>query len=309
MPEAIEIYDDRLLAIVRPGALLQELANGAVHSEGPVYFHEDDSVVWSDAHGNRLLRWSSTDGVSVLRDPSDYQSGNYRDLEGRLVACSSGLRAIIRHEHDGKWKVLVDRYDNKRLNSPNDLVVKSDGTIWFTDPPYGITEPNQGYGGEQEQPGSYVYRFDPATGEISPVVTDMVRPNGLAFSPDESLLYVSDTAAFNIPGGPHHIRVYEVVGNRFVKNGRVFAVIEPGQPDGLRVDKHGNVFTSYQDSVQIYAPDGTRLGKILVPETSANLTFGSKEGDSLSGTFRKCLFITAGHSLYVIDLNTRGVQL
>jgi gluconolactonase len=302
MPEAIDIYDDRLRAIVRPEASLQKLANGAVHSEGPVYFHEDDSVVWSDAHGNRLLRWSSIDNVTVLRDPSDYQSGNYRELEGRLVACSSGLRAIIRREHNGEWKVLVDRYQGKRLNSPNDLVVKSDGTIWFTDPPYGITEPNQGYGGEQEQPGSYVYRFDPAIGDIYPVVTDMVRPNGLAFSPDESLLYVSDTAAFNIPGGPHHIRVYEVVDNRYVKNGRVFAVIEPGQPDGLRVDEHGNVFTSSQDSVQIYAPDGTRLGKILVPEISTNLTFAGKERYSR-------LFITAGHSLYVIDLNTRGVQL
>ncbi|MEH1828690.1 SMP-30/gluconolactonase/LRE family protein (plasmid) [Nostoc sp. C052] len=302
MAEAIEIDDERLLAIVCPGASLQQLANGAVHSEGPVYFHEDDSVVWSDAHGNCLLRWSSTDGVSVLRSPSDYQSGNYRDLEGRLVACSSGLRAIIRREHDGEWKVLVGCYQGKRLNSPNDLVVKSDGTIWFTDPPYGITEPNQGYGGEQEQPGSYVYRFDPVTGEIYPVVTDMVRPNGLAFSPDESLLYVSDTAAFNIPGGPHHIRVYEVVDvgvarrrHRYLKNGRVFAVIDPGQPDGLRVDENGNVFTSSEDSVQIYAPDGTRLGKIFVPETSANLTFGGKESDRL--------FITAGHSLYVIDLN------
>ncbi|MEH1890264.1 MAG: SMP-30/gluconolactonase/LRE family protein [Nostoc sp.] len=300
MPEAIEIYDDRLRAIIPPDASLQKLANGAVHSEGPLYFHEDDSVVWSDAHGNRLLRWSATENVSVLRDPSDYQSGNYRDLEGRLVACSSGLRAIIRREDDGEWKVLVDRYQGKRLNSPNDLVVKSDGTIWFTDPPYGITEPNQGYGGEQEQPGSYVYRFDPATSEISPIVTDMVRPNGLAFSPDERLLYVSDTAAFNIPGGPHHIRVYEVVDDRHVKNGRVFCVIDPGQPDGFRVDEHGNVFTSSQDSVQIYAPDGTQLGKILVPETSTNLTFGGKEGDRL--------FITAGHSLYAIDLNTRGVQ-
>ncbi|MEH2252404.1 SMP-30/gluconolactonase/LRE family protein [Nostoc sp.] len=308
MPEAIEIYDDRLRAIVRSDASLQQLTNGAVHSEGPVYFHEDDSIVWSDAHGNRLLRWSPTDGVSVLRDPSDYQSGNYRDLEGRLVACSSGLRAIIRHEDDDEWKVLVDRYQGKRLNSPNDLVVKTDGTIWFTDPPYGITEPNQGYGGEQEQPGSYVYRFDPATGEIYPVVTDMVRPNGLAFSPDESLLYVSDTAAFNIPGGPHHIRVYEVMGDRHVTNGRVFCIIDPGQPDGLRVDEHGNIFTTSQDSVQIYAPNGTQLGKILVPETSTNLTFGGKEGDSLSGTLRERLFITAGHSLYAIDLNTRGLQ-
>jgi len=315
MSEIIEIYDDRLRAIVSPDASLQKLANGAVHSEGPVYFHEDNSVVWSDAHGNRLLRWSPTDDVSVLRDPSDYQSGNYRDLEGRLVACSSGLRAIIRREDNGEWKVLVDRYQGKRLNSPNDLVVKSDGTIWFTDPPYGITEPNQGYGGEQEQPGSYVYRFDPATDEIYPVVTDMVRPNGLAFSPDENLLYVSDTAAFNIPGGPHDIRVYEVVSaaeglrlrsgttchrHHYVKNGRVFAVIDPGQPDGFRVDKYGNVFTSSQDSVQIYSSDGTQLGKILVPETSTNLTFGGKQGERL--------FITAGHSLYAIDLNTRGVQ-
>ncbi|ARV58369.1 gluconolactonase [Nostocales cyanobacterium HT-58-2] len=300
MPEAIEIYEERMRALIRPKASLQKLANGAAHSEGPVYFHEDNSVVWSDAHGNRLLRWSASDNVSVLRDPSDYQSGNYRDLEGRLVACSSGLRAIIRREHDGEWKILVDRYQGKHLNSPNDLVVKSDGTIWFTDPPYGITQPNQGYGGKQEQTGSYVYRFAPATREIYPVVTDMVCPNGLAFSPDERLLYVSDTAAFNISGGPHHIRVYEVVDGRYVTNGRVFAVIEPGQPDGLRVDEHGNVFTSSKDSVQVYAPDGTRLGKILVPEICANLTFGGKERDRL--------FITAGKSLYAIDLNTRGVQ-
>ncbi|MGA7932112.1 MAG: SMP-30/gluconolactonase/LRE family protein, partial [Kovacikia sp.] len=163
-PNGIEIYDDRLRRLIRPEAALRKLAEGAVHSEGPVYIQEDDSIIWSDAHGNRLLRWSGQDGVSVLRDPSDYQNGNYRDLEGRLVSCSSGLRAIIRREQDGEWRVLCDRYRGKRLNSPNDLVVKSDGTIWFTDPPYGLTEPNQGYGGEQEQPGSYVYRFDPVTG-------------------------------------------------------------------------------------------------------------------------------------------------
>lgn len=300
MPKTIEIYDERMHALMRPGASLQKLANGAVHSEGPVYFHEDNSVVWSDAHGNRLLRWSASDGVSILRDPSDYQSGNYRDRSGRLVACSSGERAIIRREHDGQWKILVDRYQGKRLNSPNDLVVKSDGTIWFTDPPYGLTQPNQGYGGEQEQPGSFVYCFDPATGEIDAVVTDMVRSNGLAFSPNEDLLYVSDTAAFNIPQGPHHIRVYEVVNDRSVTNGRVFAVIDPGQPDGLRVDEHGNIFTSSKDSVQVYAPDGTCLGKILVPEVCANLTFGGQECNRL--------FIAAGKSLYTIDLNTRGVR-
>jgi len=300
MPEAIEIYDERMRVLISPDPRLQKLANGAVHSEGVVYFHEDDSVVWSDAHGNRLLRWSASDGVSVLRDPSDYQSGNYRDLEGRLVACSSGARAIIRREHDGQWKVLVDRYQGNRLNSPNDLVVKRDGTIWFTDPPYGLTEPNQGYGGKQEQDGCFVYRFDPATGEINAVVTDRERPNGLTFSPDERFLYVSDTSAFNIPHGDHDIRVYDVVDGRRVTNSRVFAVIEPGQPDGMRVDEHGNIFTSSEDSVQVYAPDGTRLGKILVPEISANLTFG--------GPGRDRLFITAGKSLYAIDLNTRGVQ-
>ena len=300
MPEVIEIYDDRMRALVRPDATLQKLANGAVHSEGPVYFQEDDSIVWSDAHGNRLFRWSASDGVSVLRHPSDYQSGNYRDMEGRLVACSSGKRAILRREYDGQWKVLVDRYQGKRLNSPNDLVVKRDGTIWFTDPPYGLTEPNQGYGGEQEQDGCFVYRFDPATGEIDAVVRDIKRPNGLTFSPDERLLYVSDTSAFNIPDGDHDIRVYEVVNGRHVTNSRVFAVIEPGQPDGMRVDEHGNIFTSSEDSIQVYAPDGTRLGKIRVPETSANLTFG--------GPGRDRLLITAGKSLYAIDLNTRGVQ-
>lgn len=300
LPNAIEIYDDRMRPLIHPGASLQKLTDGAVHSEGPIYCREDDSIIWSDDHGNRLLRWSASDGLSVLRDPSDYQNGNDHDLEGRLVSCSSGLRAIIRQEQDGRWQVLCDRYQGKRLNSPNDLIVKRDGTIWFTDPPYGITEPNQGYGGEQEQPGSYVYRFDPATGEIDAVITDMLRPNGLAFNPDEQLLYVSDSSAFNLSDGYHHVRVYEVVDGQNAINGRVFAVIDPGQPDGLRVDEHGNVFISSEDSVQVYAPDGTHLGKILVPETVANLTFGGKNRDRL--------IIAAGHSLYTIDLNTKGLR-
>ncbi len=295
----IEIDDDRLRMLIDSTAQMQKLADGAVHSEGPVYIHSNDSIVWSDAHGNRLLRWHACDGVTVLRDPSDYQNGNYLDLDHRLVSCSSGLRAIIRQEHDGQWQVLCDRYQGKRLNSPNDLVVKRDGTIWFTDPPYGITEPNQGYGGEQEQPGSYVYRFDPATDAIDAVVTDMLRPNGLAFSPDERILYVSDSSAFNIPGGYHHIRAYDIVNGQYPINGRVFAAIVPGQPDGLRVDEQGNIFTSSQDSVQVYAPDSTRLGKILVPEPVANLTFG--------GFNRDRLIIAAGHSLYAINLLTKGI--
>jgi gluconolactonase len=300
MSNAIKIDDQRMRTLMHPDASLQKLANGAVHSEGPVYFHEDDSVIWSDAHGNRLFRWSADDGVSVLRDPSDYQSGNYRDLEGRLVACSSGQRAIIRREHDGQWRILVDRYQGNRLNSPNDLVVKRDGTIWFTDPPYGLTQPDQGYGGKEEQAGSYVYRFDPETGEIDAVITDMERPNGLAFSPDETFLYVSDTSEFDYPQGHHYIRAYDIREGRYAENGRVFAIVEPGQPDGFRVDEQGNIFTSSKDSVQVYTPDGTRIGKIPVPEVCTNLTFGGPDHDRL--------FITAGQSLYAIDLNTRGVQ-
>jgi gluconolactonase len=300
MLKEIEIYDDRMAAIIGRDTLLQKVANGAVWSEGPVYFTEDDSVVWSDAHGDRLLRWSARSGVEVLRQPSQYQSGNYLDLEGRLVSCLSGGRAIIRQEHSGEWQVLVNRYQGRRFNSPNDLVVKRDGTIWFTDPPYGLTQPNQGYGGQQEQPGCFVYRFDPETREIDAIITDMTRPNGLAFSPDESLLYVSDSSGFDIPQGAHHIRVYEVVGDRQVTNGRVFAEINPGQPDGLRVDALGNIFVTSQDGVQVYAPDSTRLGKILVPEVCSNLTFGGINGNRL--------FIAAGQSLYAIDLNTHGVQ-
>ena len=300
MFEGIEIYDERLRPLLRRGAILQKLADGVVHGEGPVYFHEDDSVIWSDAHDNRLLRWSPIDGKSVIRQPSHYQSGNYRDLEGRLVSCSQGQRAIIRREHDDEWQVLIDRAWEKRFNSPNDLVVKSDGTIWFSDPSFGLTHEEQGYGGEQEQAGDFVYRFDPTTGEIDAVIKEMERPNGLAFSPDESLLYVSDTSAVEHPQQHHDIRVYEVVENRYVKEGRLFATIEPGEPDGFRVDVHGNIFTSSADSVQVYAPDGTRLGKILLPEVCTNLTFGGKD--------KNRLFITAKTSLYAIALNTKGVQ-
>jgi gluconolactonase len=299
--QAIEIYDDRMRTLVSPNTALRKIADSAVWSEGPVYFHEDDSVVWSDAHGDRLLRWSAQEGVSVLREPSHYQSGNYRDLEGRLVSCSAGDRAIIRRDRDGRWSTLVDRYQGKRLNSPNDLVVKRDGTIWFTDPPYGLTQPHQGNVGNQEQAGSFVYRFDPATGEIDVAIAEMERPNGIAFSPDERLLYVSDTSGFDYPQGHHYIRVYDVIDGRWVANGRVFVVVEPGQPDGFRVDEQGNLFTSSEDSVQVFAPDGTRLGKIRTPETCANLTFGGAE--------RNRLFIAASSSLYAIDLNTRGAQL
>ena len=301
MSGVIVVEDARMAQISDRQVQLHQLATDAIWGEGPVYQPEDDSVVWSDAHGDRLLKWSATEGVTVLRQPSRYQSGNARDRAGRLVACSSGDRAIMRQEHTGEWQILVDRYQGKRFNSPNDLVIRRDNTIWFTDPSYGLTQPQQGYGGSQEQPGCLVYCFDPATRAVNAVITDMVRPNGLTFSPDEALLYVSDSAAFDITDGPHHVRVYDVTADRPLTSGRVFATIAPGQPDGLCVDTLGHLFVSAADGIQVYAPDGTRLGKILVPEVCSNLTFG--------GIQHNRLLITAGHSLYAIDLKTQGVKL
>lgn len=299
--EAIAVYDRRMYFLIEPDAKLEKLAGGAKHTEGPVYFSEDDSVIYSDVSGDRLFRWSSVDGVSVLHESAYYyHNGNARDLTGRLISCSHGKRAIVCREENGEWGILCDRYQNNRLNSPNDLVVKSDGTIWFTDPPFGLTQPNEGCGGQQEQAGSFVFRFDPDTGAIAPVITEMERPNGLAFSPDEKILYVSDTSQVNYSQGHHYIRAYDLVADNQVANSRVFAIIEPGQPDGLKVDSQGNIFTTSADSVQVYAADGTRLGKIFVPEVCANLAFGGKDG--------KRLFITAGGSLYAIDLKKVAIS-
>lgn len=292
-----EIFDARFETILRPDSRLERLATGATWSEGPAYM-DDGSLVWSDIPGNRLMRYAPGEGTSVFLHPSEFQNGHTRDLEGRLIACSHGQRAVVRLEPDGSWTVLVDQYEGQKLNSPNDVIVKSDGTIWFTDPPYGLIQPNEGYGGTQEQPGCFVYRFDPASLEIGAVVTDMDKPNGLAFSLDETTLYVSDTAASHDPNGHHHIRAYDVLEGRRTANSRVFAVIEPGLPDGFRVDQHDWIFTSSEDSIQVYAPDGTRLGKILVPEKVGNLSFGGPNHDRL--------FIAASTSLYAIDLATRG---
>ena len=288
----VEIADSRMADLIEAHAELVLLDNSAHHTEGPVYIPADDSVVWSDVKGDRVLRWHQNE-VSILRQNSHFQNGNALDLAGRLVACSHGDRAIVRQQEDGEWKILVDRYHGKRLNSPNDLVVKSDGTIWFTDPPFGLTQADEGCGGEQEQPGSFVFRYDPETEEIKPVVIDMLRPNGLAFSPDESLLYVSDSSAYEDPQLYHHIRVYDIDGHRAVW-GRTFAAIEPGEPDGLCVDAQGNIFVSAKDGVQLYTPEGSYLGKIRMPEVCANVALGGRN--------KGRLFITAGNSLYYTDL-------
>lgn len=298
--ENVEILDPRMKDLLLPDSRLERHCTGAVWSEGPAYFSEGDYVLWSDIPNNRMLKWSAAEGMSVYREPSNFTNGHTRDREGRLVSCEHGGRRISRTEADGSVVCVVDSYQGKKLNSPNDVVVKSDGTIWFTDPPYGIMSNEEGYQAESEIGANYVYRFDPATGELSVVADDFDKPNGLAFSPDESLLYISDTGASHDPAGAHHIRVFDVIEGKSLTNGRVFAVVDPGLADGFRLDLHGNLYTSSEDSIQVYTADGERIGKILVPEKIANCTFGGPE--------KNRLFIVASSSLYSITLNTRGVQ-
>ena len=301
----IEVFHNRLQNLISAEATLIQLDNSSLHAEGPVYIPSDGSVVWSDVKGDRVLRWHENN-TQVLRKPAHFQNGNALDLEGRIVACSHGDRAIIRQEKDGQWQILGDRYQGKRLISPIDLVGKSDGNIWFTEPPVGLTQPDEGCGGEQEQSGSFVFRFDPATGDISAVITDMERPNGLAFSPDESLLYISDTSAVEKAEMCHDIRRYRISDDGKAGDMEIFAVVEPGQPDGFCIDELGNVFTSSQDSVQVYSPGGEQIGKILLPEVCTNLTFGG--ANRIGGAFpmENHLFITTSHSLYMLETQTRG---
>ena len=298
----IDIFDPRLTPVVQ-GASPERLCTGAVWSEGPVWLHEDDSVLWSDIPNNRMLRWSEADGMTVWREGVDFTNGHTQDLNGDLLHCSHGLRAIVRTPmHSGQISavtpdvLVVDRYQGKRLNSPNDIVVKRDGTIWFTDPPYGILSNREGHEAASEQVANHVFCFDPATATLTAASAWVREPNGLAFSPDESLLYVSDTSAALDDNGNHHIVKFDVAANNTLTNPRVFAVISPGLPDGFRLDSQGWLYTSSLDSVQVYHPDGTLLGKIHVPEKVGNLCFGGLKGNQL--------YIAASTSLYRITLNT-----
>jgi gluconolactonase len=283
-------------------ARVERLGGDAVWSEGPLYLPDEDAVIWSDIPNNRILRWDAVTGVVVEREQVEFTNGRTLDLQGRVVTCSHGRRAIERTEPDGRTQVLVERWNGVRFNSPNDVVVKSDGTIWFTDPAYGIIQAHEGHPGEREYDDHWVFRFDPATGAVDPVVLDVEEPNGLAFSPDESRLYVSDTSRGlgRDSRDGHHIRVYDVFGGRRVKNGRVFAAVEPGLADGFRIDSAGNVWTSNADSVTVYAPDGIRLGAVPVPEVVGNLCFG--------GPDRSTLFIAATTGLYRLRTRARGAS-
>lgn len=281
-------------------ARLEVLHTGLRWAEGPVWFADAGCVLLSDVPSNRILRWVEGQGASVYREPSNHANGNTRDRQGRLLTCESGGRRVVRTELDGSLTVLAERYEGKRLNSPNDIVVKSDDTIWFTDPDYGILSDFTGNKAPSEIGANHVFRLDARTGALTSVCGDMAKPNGLAFSPDERILYVADSGATHDQEGPHEILAFDVADDGALRNRRVFAVIDAGIPDGFRVDVDGNVWTSAEDGVHCIAPDGELLGKIRVPETVANVTFG--------GPKRNRLFIAAASSLYAVYVGTRGAQ-
>jgi gluconolactonase len=298
MARDLVIHDDRFLFLTLPTVHLERLSTGMLWTEGPVYFPQGDYLLWSDIPNNRMLQWIEGVGSRVFRANSNNSNGNPRDREGRLVTCEHLTRRVTRTEPDGSITVIADSYDGKRLNSPNDVVVKSDGTIWFTDPPYGILSDFEGRKSEQEQAACFVFRCDPQTGSLDVVADDFDKPNGLAFSPDETILYVSDTGRSHDRHGPHHIRAFEVSNGTTLENSRVFTEIEIGASDGFRLDVEGNIWTSTGGGVQCFSPAAELLGEIPIDEAVSNLTFGGPKNNRL--------FITATTSLYAIYLATRG---
>ena len=292
-----QIDDKRFEALTLLNVELEVLFDGCRWAEGPAWFADAGHLVWSDIPNNRMMRHIPDVGTSVFRQGSNFSNGNTRDRQGRLMSCEHGTRRVTRTEIDGSITVIADLFEGKRLNSPNDLVVRSDGSVWFTDPTYGIMGDYEGSLAEPEQPVRGVYRVDGQSGEIRRVVDDFLQPNGLAFSPDESVLYVADSGASHTHGAPTHIRRFRVEGETLTDDG-VFCVIDVGVPDGIRVDAAGNLWSSAADGVHCFAPDSTRLGKILVPQVVANLCFG--------GPRRNRLFITATRSLYAIYVGARG---
>jgi len=304
---AVEVVDPRFAKYKVGNAAVERLYTGTRWAEGPVWFGDGRYLLFSDIPNNRMLRWLEDTGeVSVFRSPSNYSNGNFRDRQGRLLTCEHDSRRVTRTEHDGTITVLVDNYQSKKFNAPNDIVVHSDGTIWFTDPGYGIMSNYEGHKASFELP-AVVYRLDPKTRDITIVATDMDKPNGLCFSPDEKLLYIVDTGVPKHPNDPHQIRVYEVVDGVRLKNGRMFVNMAPGSSDGIRCDVDGNVWSAAGwgpdnfNGVHVFAPDGTLILKIHLPETCANLCFG--------GAKKNRLFMAASQSLYAVYVGTEGAQL
>ncbi len=294
-----EILDERFSRCLIGHARVERLWTGARWSEGPAWFAAGRYLVWSDIPNNRMLRYDECDGhVSVFRSPANNSNGNTVDREGRLVTCEHLARRVTRTEHDGSITVLADRFEGKRFNSPNDVVVKSDGSIWFTDPSYGILFDYEGAKADSEIGACHVYRIDP-NGSVTRVADDFEKPNGLAFSRDEEFLYIADTGVTHLKGGPKHIRKLAVTGGgKTLGRSTLFAECTAGLFDGFRIDQDGRIWTSAGDGVHCYDPDGTLIGKIRIPEYVANVAFG--------GPRRNRLFICGTTSLYSAYLAING---
>ena len=303
-------YPDPAVQILHPSfapsrialAAVERLATGFRWCEGPVWFGDGRSLLWSDIPNDRILRWDEETGVtSIFRKPSNFANGHTRDRQGRLIGCEHGGRRVTRTEYDGTITVLIDRFEGKPLNSPNDVVVKSDDTIWFSDPPFGILGHYEGHKAEQELPGN-LYRFDPRTGQTTVVGGEIEGPNGLAFSPDEKILYVVECRT-----NPRRILAYDVLDDgRRLANRRILIDAGPGTPDGFRVDEDGNLWCGWGmgdpalDGVMIFSPAGEPIGRIALPERCANLCFG--------GVKRNRLFMAASQSIYALYVNTQGAK-
>lgn len=295
-----KIFDDAFRNAILGNVNLQRISTGHLWTEGPVWFPSHNCLLFSDIPNEKIYRWFPDGVVSIFRDKSNYANGHTRDLDGRLVSCQHGSRSLTRTEHDGTITTLANSYDGKKLNSPNDVVVKSDGTIWFTDPTYGILSNYEGYKSDRDQAANYVFCLNPKNDELLPVASKFNQPNGIAFSPDEKLLYVAESGNSHDPNVETVLRVFGVNEDNTLGNGRVFAEITLGIPDGLRIDTEGRIWVSGADGVNCYSPEGVLLGKILVPEVVSNLTFGGPRGN--------ILFITATTSVYMIHVNASSAN-
>ena len=292
----VEIRDERFRQVVGDDAPVEELANGFDFTEGAVWNHVDGYLIFSDMPGNVMRKWTAADGIQVFRQPSNMANGSFYDLQGRLITCEHATSRVTRTEHDGSITVLASHYDGKELNSPNDVIVKSDGSIYFSDPSFGRME-YYGVARDTELDIRGVYRLDPESGDLTLLVDDFDQPNGLTFSLDERQLFINDTMR-------GHIRVFEVAADGGLSNGRVWAELtgeRDGLADGMKIDSKGNLYTAGPGGVQVFAPDATCLGVIYVPQGVANFTWGDAD--------LRSLFINAGTSLYRTRVNVPGRKL
>ena len=297
-PAVYDVFDDRFVDVITASGELEHLADGCAWAEGPVFVAAEAALYWSDVRNDRFMRFDeSTGDVTEVERPANFCNGHTLDRDGVIVACEHGTRSVVRWWPDdgsgSRRETIADSFEGKRLNSPNDVVVASDGAVWFTDPTYGIDSDAEGYAAESEIGSSNVYRVHPATGEVTAQITDMIRPNGLAFSPDETRLFVSDTGVSHVEDGPRHIRVFDVdeAAGRVIGGGAVFATCPAGVFDGFRIDADGRLWASGEQGVHVYDPSGVLLGTIRLPETCANLEFAAEH-----------LYMTATTSLYRLRL-------